>query len=156
MYIPAPMLGMAGELRVRSELLRRGIGCGKLDFDGGTDIILENGKKIGVKTSEKPINDKKNYSWKYSFSIRAPQVREAKDGLYTKKFIRRDYTGLVDYWVFWCIQDDKFYIIPNSEIGQKISITIPTPEHLRKYNSHGEFRSTSRFEKYKNNWEQLR
>lgn len=155
MDIPAPMIGKAGELRVRSELLKRGIGCGAYDYDDGTDVVTSKGSKIGVKTSGKPNYDKKAYSWRYTFSIRQPQIRNAGEGFYQKKYMRRDYFGFVDYWILWCVQDDLFYIIPNSEIGQKISIAIPTPEHLRKYSSHGEYRSTSKYEKYKNNWEQL-
>ena len=156
MDIPAPMLGIAGELRVRSELLIRGIGCGAFDYDNGTDIVLSNGKKIGVKTANRPNKDVKNYSWKYSFSIRTPQVRNAGKGMYEKKFMRRDYIGFVDYWIFWCIQNDDFYIIPNGEIGQKVSIVISAPSESRIYKRHKEYKSLSKYEKYKNNWEQLR
>jgi len=156
MYLPAPMIGIAGELRVRSELLKRGIICATFDFDNGTDIVLSNGKKLGVKTASRPNKDVKNYSWKYSFSIRSPQVRNAGQGLYEKKFMRRDYNGFVDYWVFWCMEDDVFYIIPNSKIGQKVSLVISAPPESRVYKRHKKYKSTSKYEQYKNNWEQLR
>ena len=156
MDIPAPMLGIAGELRVRSELLIRGIGCGSFDFDNGTDVVLSNGLKIGVKTALRPNKDEKAYSWKYSFSIRQPQVRGAKKGLYTKKFTRRNYIGFVDYWIFWMVEADTFYIIPNDQIGQKVSLVIPTPDEKRIYKKHTWKESTSKYEKYKNNWEQLK
>lgn len=156
MELSAPMIGKAGELRVRSELLIRGISCGSLDFDDGTDIVLGNGKKIGVKTSSRPNKDVKNYSWKYSFSIRVPQVRGAKDGLYTKKFTKRNYEGFVDFWVFWCVENDTFYIIPNSEIKQKVSIVIPTPREERTYEKHTWKESVSKYERFKNNWDLLR
>lgn len=156
MDIPAPMIGMAGELRVRSELLLRGIGCGSFDFDNGTDIVLSNGIKIGVKTASKPNKDKKNYSWKYSFSIRIAQVRNAGEGKYEKKFMRRDYGGFVDYWVFWCVEDDMFFIIPNDKVGQKVSLVIPASPENRIYERHKKYKSTSKYDQYKNNWEQLR
>lgn len=152
----APAIGIAGELRVRSELLLRELWPASFDFDRGTDIVLHNGKRIGVKTSFNPIYDKKGYSWKYSFSIRQPQVRNRGQGLYEKRYNKRDYVGFVDYWIFWCIQDNVFYIIPNGEVGQKISLTITAPDRLRKYKRHKIFISTSKYEQYKNNWEQLK
>lgn len=156
MQVSAPMIGKAGELRVRSELLIRGISCGALDFDDGTDIVLSNGKKIGVKTANRPSKDEKSYSWRYSFSVRVPQIREAKNGLYTKKFTKRDYEGYVDFWVFWCIQDDIFYIIPNGEVGQKVSFVISTPREKRIYKKHKNEASKSKYERFKNNWDLLR
>lgn len=152
----APAIGRAGELRVRSELILKGFNPGMFDFDNGTDIILENGKKLGVKTSIKPIYSKKDYSYRYTFSVRTSQVRNAGNGLYEKKYMRRDYDGFVDYWIFWCIQDNLFYIIPNGEVGQKVSFCISTPEFQRKYIRHKKYESISKYEKYKNNWEQLR
>ena len=151
----APAIGIAGELRVRSELLLRGLWPAAFDFDLGTDIILFNGVKIGVKTSLEPHYSKSDYSWRYSFSIRGRQVRNAGGGLYEKRFTKRDYNKHVDYWVFWCVKDNLFYIIPNEEIGQKVSFAISTPDHLRKYKKHVQKGSTSKYEKYKNNWGQL-
>jgi len=150
-----PMIGKAGELRVRAELLLRGISCAVFDQDTGIDIVLENGKKIQVKTSSKPFNDKKSYSWRYSFSIRTPQVRNAGNGLYEKKYTKDSYKGIIDYFIFYCVKHDLFYIIPQNEIGQKTSIVVPTPESQRTYKKHKENKSTSKYEKYKNNWEQL-
>jgi hypothetical protein len=152
----APMIGKAGELRVRSELMLRDIIAGHFDVDTGTDVVLENGIKIGVKTSLKPIYSKKDYSYRYTFSIRVPQVRNIGDGLYRKKYMKKDYIGFVDYWIFWCVEDNFFYIVPNKEVGQKVSFCIPTPDAERKYISHKEHESVSKYEKYKNNWEQLK
>lgn len=154
--INSPIIGKAGEYRVISELLMRGIVCAMVCFDDGTDLILSNGKKIGVKATHRPSNDKKSYSWRYSISIRLPEIRGIGNGLYKKKFNKSDYSGRVDYWIIWCIDDNLFYIIPNKEIKQKISIVIPTPDNLRTYKKHTIRKSTSRFEKYKDNWNQLK
>jgi len=152
----SPAIGIAGELRVRSELLLRELWPASFDFDLGTDVILYNGIRIGVKTSLKPIHSKKDYSWRYSFSIRQPQVRNIGKGKYEKKYTKRNYNNFVDYWVFWCIKDNIFYIIPNKEVGQKISFCVPTPEAIRRYKRHKKYKSVSKYEKYKNNWEQLK
>ena len=93
------MIGKAGELRVRAELLLRGLSCAVFDQDTGIDIVLENGKKLQVKTASKPFNDKKSYSWRYSFSVRTPQVRNAGNGIYKKKYNKRSYKGIIDYFI---------------------------------------------------------
>lgn len=151
-----PMIGKAGELRVRAELLLRGMAAAVFDQDMGTDIVLGNGNKIQVKTATKPLLDKKAYSWRYSFSIRGTQVRNAGNGVYEKKYMKKDYKGKADFFVLWCVYDDVFYIIPEKEIGAKISIAVVTPDRLRKYQRRNVFKSTSKYEKYKNNWELLK
>lgn len=141
--LTAPQIGKAGELRVASELILRGFNPAVFFFDEGTDIILSNGKKIGVKTSLGSSNDKKNYCWKYSFSIRTAQI------------MKSDYSKYVDFWICWCIQDNIFYIIPQKEIGQKLSIVVPTPPEKRTYKKHINKPSQSKYEKYRDAWEQL-
>ena len=151
----AHLIGKAGELRVRSELLLRDIHCGVFDQDVGADVFLANGKLIQVKTSLRPIHDKKSYNWKYSFNLRQAKVRNKGNGLYERRYMRRNYSGVVDYFILWCVQDNVFYIIPEDKIGAKISLTISTPDKLRTYKRRGVFKSTSKYEKYKNNWKQL-
>lgn len=156
MDLKAPVIGKAGELRVRSELLLRGLIPASFDLDVGTDIVLDNGKKIQVKTSLKPIYSKKDYSWRYSFSVRAQQFRSDGKGKYERKHTKQNYQGLADYFVFWLVEQDVFYIVPENEIGAKVSIVIATPNNERTYKKHTWKESTSKYEKYKNNWEQLR
>ena len=156
MKLKANLIGKAGELRVRSELLLRGFMPAVFDQDMGADIVLSNGKKLQVKTSLKPINSKKDYSWRYSFNVRQSQFRPKENGLYERRQTRESYEGEVDFFVFWCVENDVFYIIPEGEVGGKISLVIPTPSKKRKYKKHTWKQSESKYEKYKNNWEQLR
>ena len=155
MDIKANQIGKAGELRVRSELILRGFNPAVFDQDSGVDIILENGERLQVKTSLNPSYSKKGYSWKYTFRIRAAQFRPKENGLYERKFTKDSYKGKVDYFVFWLVKDNIFYIIPEKEVGGKISLVIPTPKDKRKYEKHTWKKSTSKYEKYKSNWEQL-
>lgn len=155
MKLKANIIGKAGELRVRSELLLKGFCPAVFDQDMGADIFLSNGKKLQVKTSLKPINSKKDYSWRYSFNVRQAQFRPAENGLYERKQTRSNYSGEIDYFVFWCVKDNVFYIIPEEEVGGKISLVIPTPKKDRKYIKRTWKESTSKYEKYKNNWEVL-
>ena len=152
------LIGAAGELRVRSELLLREISAAVFDQDLGVDIITDKGKRIQVKTSLKPIHDKKSYSYRYSFSVRQPQVRVSKkgSGLYEKRYTRRDYKNVVDFFIFWCVRDNLFYIVPEKDVGQKISIVMATPIKKRKYKKHTWKKSVSKYEKYRDNWDQLK
>lgn len=157
MDVKSHILGKAGELRIRSELLLRGFSPAVFDQDTGVDIILENGKRLQVKTSLKPIYSKKDYSWRYSFRVRALQLRpKVGTGLYEKKFTKDSYAGKVDFFILWLIENDLFYIIPEGEVGKKLSLVIPTPNKLRKYKKHSWKGSESKYSKYLGNWEQLR
>lgn len=152
--IQAPNIGKAGELRVRSELMFRGLTPAACDQDNGIDIIIcDNKKTIQVKTSLKAHYSKKDYSYRYSFSIRQSQFRSSKDGLYERVHTRKNYSG-IDYFVFFCVEHDIFYIVPEKEIGEKVSFCIATPDKERKYNYYKE--PVSKYEKYKNNWDLLK
>ena len=48
--MPTQHLGLAGELRVMSELLLRGHNPAKSYLENGADIILDNGTRIEIKT----------------------------------------------------------------------------------------------------------
>ncbi len=149
-------VGKAGELRVRSELILQGFHPAVCDFDDGTDIILDNGVKIGVKTASRPTYHKQSYAWRYHFSIKVTQVRKGNgNGIYKKKYVERNWKNYVDYWIVWCIQDNFFYIVPSKEIKKKFAIIIPAPDEKRKYQKHTWKETKSKYEKYKNNWKQL-
>ena len=155
--IASPAIGKAGELRVRSELIFRGFNPGAFDFDDGTDIILSNRKRIGVKTCTNPSYQKSSYSWCYKFSIRSPQVRKGDGSANYKKIYQdRNWNEHIDYWILWCVKDNFFYIIPEGEVTAKFSLVVATPLEKRRYKKHTWKDSISKYEKYKNNWEQLR
>lgn len=101
-------LGVAGELRVMSELLLRGHNPSKSYLDHGIDIILENGKKIQVKTATR-FKNKLNNSTYYHFTIGG--WYKLVNGEKKKHTIK-----IVDYFIFWCMDDNQFYIIPSQEV----------------------------------------
>lgn len=148
-------IGKAGELRVAAELILRGLTAYLPVQDVGIDIIIgENGKRLQIKTSVKPSYSKTDYSWRYSFSIRPMVVRSNGKGTFARIRTRQDYSEC-DYFVFWCVQHNIFYIIPISEVGIKVSFCISTPDEERTYKKHKEISSKSKYEKYKNAWHLL-
>ena len=119
-------IGIAGELRVMSELLLRGKNPAKSYLDKGIDCILENGKTIQIKTSRIGNREK----------------------VYTFTF--RDYMGKaqelnVNFVICWCVEDNIFLIIPSNCINGKkcIRFTLNSTKDELK------------LKRYINNWESL-
>jgi len=125
------ILGIAGELRVMSELLLRGFNPAKSYFDNGVDLILSDGIKIQVKTSlKKTGNGKKttlgnNTSESYRF-----QMRKGND---KKKVLPKKY---VDFVICWGIQDNVFWIIPAENIGELSTLSLSYPKKSDKNRLH--------------------
>lgn len=154
MQLKGPQLGKAGELRVRAELILQGFSPAVCDNDDGTDIILaDNGLKIQVKTSLRPHYNQ-NYAYKYSFAIRQMQFRKGKEGQYTRTHTRKNYLDKADFFVFYLVEHNTFYVVPETEIGGKVSFVVPTPGERRVYKRKDE-PSKSKYEQYRNAWHLL-
>lgn len=149
-------IGQSGEFRVCSELIMQGLTPYLPAVDSGIDIIIgESGKRLQVKTSRKPSYSKRDYSWRYSFSIRQLQFRKGDKGVYKRSFTRKDYRE-VDYFVFCLIEHNTFYVVPENEIGEKVSFCINTPDEQRTYKRNPDAVNKSKYEKYRNAWDLLR
>lgn len=148
-------IGKAGELRVAFELLIRGFKPAIFYSDSGTDIILFNGKKIGVKTVKRAHYSKRNHQYLYTISFGQVYIKK-EDGVWKRSFRLRDFTKIVDYWITWLVEHDVFYILPNKKILPKMSITFEIPDELRRNKRFKNYKSRSKYEQYKNNWYQLK
>ena len=146
-------IGKAGEHRIMSELIMRGHSPALISVDDGIDIVLTNGVKIGVKTSLKPHNDEKNYSWRYKINLNPHQLRY-KDGKPARVKSVRQYA--VDFFIIWLVDCDDFYVIPVDVVREvsMINICIPTPEEERKYNIESRA-SKSKYKQYQGAWNLL-
>ena len=98
-------LGLAGEFRVMSELLLRGFNPAKSYLENGADLILENGVTVEVRCSH-------IYKQKSRKSESEPLL----------KYTLKTATGAhgyrmsdADFIIFWCIDDNWFFIIPKEE-----------------------------------------
>jgi len=132
--VKARSIGMAGELRVMSELLLRGFNPAKSYLDNGVDLILENGCKIQIKTSHKNLSaepKREHARYQYHFNLQNWK---------TKKFCASN----VDIVILWAIDDNIFFVIPALDIAG-ISALSFVPSY-----------KTQKMRKYINNWEILR
>ena len=116
-------IGLAGEFRVMSELFLKGHNPAKSYLENGADLILENGKRIEIKSAHR-VNYRKKKIKKpcYLFSFRGGH----RGGKVIKDF---------DFVICWCIDDDLFYIIPVKEInGTAVQMTDTSINARHKYN----------------------
>jgi len=127
-------LGLAGEFRVMSELLLRGHNPAKSYLEDGADLILENGKRIEIKSSHlRTVKDPRyNYRYvHYGFSFWGGH----------RSRIKKDF----DFAICWCVEANVFYIIPVKEIkGSTFGIKNVSPN------------APNRYAPYRENWELLK
>jgi len=98
------MLGLAGELRVMSELLLRGHNPAKSYLEDGYDVLLDNGKRVEIKASQLISRGKHSY---YQFSLMGGHSKHKQN------------LEDCDFLILWCIEDDQFYIIPTKGMTAK-------------------------------------
>ena len=128
-----------------SELVLRGFNPAKSYLDHGVDLILENGRRLQVKSASR-FKNKANNSTYYHFAVGGWYGK--KDGNRLKKR-----SSPVDFYIFWCVEDNQFYVIP-SEI-----VLISGPQggtsgfQLDVYP--GSSRQRGRHEMYRDKWDQL-
>jgi len=121
--------GVAGELRVMSELLLRGFKPAKSYWDDGADLILSDGTQIEVKSTHLFEYPEKSLSM-YTFNLKGGgrKLPQNLDGC--------------DFIILWCIEDNWFLIIPTNELTTvHIGISKLPP--------------TSKYHKYKDAWHLL-
>ena len=129
-------LGVAGEFRIMSELLLRGFNPAKSYVDNGVDLILEDGQKIQIKTTNQKIlnggNGTKSLSYRFNL---------AKGD----KKLPIKYSDYVDVIICWGVADNLFWIIPSVELDYKITLSITSSA---KY-------SLNKYAKFLDNWKIL-
>ena len=91
--------GLAGELRVMSELLLRGHNPAKSYLESGPDIVLENNLRIEVKSCHRGLQ---NHN--YNIVLKGGGRKKQQD------------LSDCDYLICWCIDDNLFLIIPKDKI----------------------------------------
>lgn len=136
MNLSSSDIGRAGEHRVVSELLLRGLRPLLAIVDDGIDVTIENGPSLQVKAATNPRWQGQRPAYSFSFQSTA----RVAGGL-----ARRRQRMLADFAVCWCIPENQFYIVPRDVIGNRTVVWIPTRPARR-----------SMFTQYLNAWEMLR
>ena len=138
-------MGYLGECQVILELAKRNIYCHKLDYVFELDLLLENGLRVEVKTSNiVSTRDKRrpNHLPRDVWTFNNPK----KNG--SRKIVEGKYRNC-DYYVLVCfdkLKPIRYYIVPNEVVGNKWLMTVPVN---RKVNS------CFNIEEYKDRWDLL-
>ena len=141
-------IGIAGEFRVMSELFLRKFNPSKSYLEDGPDLILNDGKRIEVKSSHRFEKGKKYYSLTLNKNGRTYKNSTRISG-YNFTFRSGKHKGKIlkkfDFAVCWCIDDNVFYVVPAEQInGGGIHVCDISENAKHKFNE------------YRNNWEILR
>jgi hypothetical protein len=105
--------GQAGVWTVAAQLAIRGHVPMFPGVDYGFDLAMENGLRLQIKTARLTCSRKRGVDYpRYSFNLRSYKAKYNK-GVVSKP---RDWTIVADFMVFWGIDDNRFWIVPTSEI----------------------------------------
>lgn len=132
-------MGLAGELRVMSELLLRGYNPAKSYLEDGTDIILGNGLRIEVKSGHRCqavyyTGTRQKYRKKNHYVFQLNGGRRLTPDVLTNN----------DFVILWCMDDDCFFILPTQALTT-LTIGICNVSDGSK----------SKYMPYKNKWDLL-
>lgn len=108
------LLGLAGVHAVASQLALRGHNPCMPGVDYGFDIILDTGIRIQVKTSGLFMTHPAYPEGVYRFSIK--ENKTIRQGKIIRQFnAQRDWKNICDYFIFWGVDDNRFFIVPCRE-----------------------------------------
>ncbi len=141
------LVGQAGVWRVAAELAMRGHIPLFPGIDHGYDIMIENGLRLQVKSAHAKLGHPGYPDGAYAFDSR--QYTWGKEN--TRQRNSRSYTKDADFFVFWGIEDNKFWIMATGEFRSGIWFTRATPVMGDKNYK----RVTDRRLAYENRWDLL-
>jgi hypothetical protein len=136
MSLPVSLaIGQAGVYRVAAELLLRRVACSLPIVDTGVDIQLATGVRLQVKSARLHAtrNKDKNFpsmgpGYRFTLSMRYQRPLQRTASLRTMEergYIRRRYSDLADYLVFWGVDEDRFWIVPARLCDDRRCLVIP-------------------------------
>ena len=106
--------GLAGFHAVASQLALKGHNPCAPGVDYGFDILLDTGVRIQVKSSHLYMSHPAYPVGAYRFSIRENVT--VQKGVLVKGRPRRSWKGLCDYFIFWGINENRFFIVPCAQM----------------------------------------
>ena len=117
-------------------------------LDHGVDLMLENGTKIQVKSAHLYHNKHTNGNY-YHFSLREWFIGKNSE---RKRCEHEDF----DFYIFWCIEVDSFFIVPFNELGDRSGIDLYPASIGSSANGKTKYpRARSKFNIYKSRWDLL-
>jgi hypothetical protein len=110
------MTGQAGVHQIASQLCLRGINPCVPSVDYGADLVTDTGLRLQVKTAHLYTKHMAYVDGAYRFSVR--ENRSIKNGEIIDRRPRRNWKEICDFFVFWGIEENRFFIIPIGQMPQ--------------------------------------
>ena len=111
--------GQAGVYTVAAQLLLHGINPSFPAVDRGADIITDWGTRIQVKCS---YRRKSIWGGTYHFCLGMPPY--VNTGIQRKRSDSRIFSEECDFFVFWGIDDNRFWIVPSAMTDGRTSVVM--------------------------------
>lgn len=105
------LIGLAGVHAVASQLALHGHNPCLPGVDYGFDLMLDSGIRIQVKASSLYMTHPAYPTGAYRFSIRENLTVKAGQQVRGRR-LKRDWKNLCDYFIFWGINENRFFIMP--------------------------------------------
>lgn len=123
-------LGKEAELHVAAKLISKGYAPMIPMIDIGTDIVLFNGPRIQVRASS---------TQDYNPRIHKGTLKVYRFGLWgysslengKRTRVKRDWSKHCDFFVFWCVNENRFFVVPQSFVGERSEVWIRTRDLVR-------------------------
>jgi hypothetical protein len=149
--IRTQLQGQAGVYAVVAQLLLRGHIPFFPAVDHGYDIMLDNGIRIQVKSARlfsSTMGKRNRHPWgAYGFDTRSAKLDA--DGKMRR--IARDYSQVADFFVLWGIDENRFWIVPTSELKGAAIIA----SRAKIYDGPQYAKVRERNARWEDNWEAL-
>jgi hypothetical protein len=84
--------------------------------DYGFDLLTDAGVRIQVKSSHLYMNHPAYPAGAYRFSVR--ENLDVRAGKQVRRRPRRNWNSLCDFFVFWGIEENRFFVVPCSSMAQ--------------------------------------
>ena len=119
--------GQAGVYAVCAQLCLRGLTPCMPAVDDGVDLMLTNGLKLQIKSGM--LRTQPGFPFgAYCFDVRKGWKRKGKEIITNLR--ERTYEGIADFVVFFGVDEQRFFVIPPSELNQ--SYWIPSKAQTQR------------------------
>lgn len=116
------MQGMAGNYRVASELMLRGLNVYFPAIDIGVDLLVEGCVRVQVKSAHISTHHRYDKSGRPVYGFRLTQTHFL--GSRGVRSSARDFSKDCDFVVLWGIEQNRFWIVPAALLNDRFSIVL--------------------------------
>lgn len=116
------MQGMAGNYRIASELMLRGLNVYFPAIDIGVDLLVEGCVRIQVKSAHISTHHRYDKSGRPVYAFRLTKTKFLGNRVLRAE--ARNFSEVCDFVVLWGIEQNRFWIVPADLLNGRFSIVV--------------------------------